>query len=56
MSRDRNHKGKKTLFYQSEFDAVAEFIDPVFAKTSPKYSISVIKNEVLGLYLRKLVL
>jgi hypothetical protein len=56
VSRDRNHKEKKTLVYQSEFDAVAEIIDPVFAKTSPKNSFSVIENEVLGLYSQKLVL
>jgi hypothetical protein len=29
---------------------VPEFIDPVFAKTSPKRSFSITKNERFGLY------
>ncbi len=33
---------------------VPEFIDPVIAKTSPKRSFSLIKNERFGLFPRKL--
>jgi hypothetical protein len=39
-------------FYQSRntaFSSVPEFIDPVFVKTSPKRSFSVIQNERFGL-------
>ncbi len=32
--------------------AVPEFIDPVFAKTSPKRAYTIIKTSVLGLFLR----
>jgi hypothetical protein len=32
---------------------VPEFIDPVFAKTSPKRSFTVIKNERFGLVFAK---
>jgi hypothetical protein len=34
--------------------SVPEFIDPVFAKTSPKRSFLVIENERYGLYFGKL--
>ncbi len=33
--------------------AVPEFIDPVFAKTSPKHSFLVIENELFGLVFAK---
>jgi hypothetical protein len=33
--------------------AVPEFIDPVFVKTSPKHSFSVIENEHIGLAFKK---
>jgi hypothetical protein len=32
---------------------VSEFIDPVFAKTSPKRSFSITKNERIGLVFAK---
>jgi hypothetical protein len=34
-------------------EPVPEFIDPVFAKTSPKCSFSVIENERFGLVFAK---
>jgi hypothetical protein len=39
---------------KTEQKSVPEFIDPVFAKTSPKRSFSVIENERLGVFSRKL--
>jgi hypothetical protein len=35
------------------FTPVSEFIDPVFAKTSPKGSFSIIESERFGLVLAK---
>ncbi len=35
--------------YLHDYTAVPEFIDPVFVKTSPKRSFSVIQNERFGL-------
>jgi hypothetical protein len=37
----------------TKFDSVAEFIDPVFAKTAPKHSFSLIENERFGLVFAK---
>jgi hypothetical protein len=41
------------IFKSQTYRTVPEIIDPVFAKTSPKRSISLIKNELFGLVFTK---
>jgi hypothetical protein len=40
-------------FFYVDLSPVTEFIDPVFAKTSPKRSFSMIENERFGLVFSK---
>jgi hypothetical protein len=46
INRSRIHESQ---FYPPDHTSVPEFIDPVFAKTSPKRSFLVIENERVGL-------
>jgi hypothetical protein len=40
-------------FFYVDLSPMPEFIDPVFAKTSPKRSFSIIENERFGLVVAK---
>jgi hypothetical protein len=45
---------RKQEIYLFSTTTVPEFLDPVFAKTSPKRSFLLIETSVLGVFSRKL--
>jgi hypothetical protein len=52
-SQDYAQKPQRNCTFMNSAPLPEEFIDPVFAKTIPKCSFSMIENERFGLVLRE---